>query len=203
MTLRDVGMVAGIVLLAGLVGTGPARAQTGSAAVAERRPVELLGHIGAFQAGSDEGSIASGPSFGATLAIPVSRRMAVDVEAQTSEVKHSRRAGDFYRTRRTLIVPSLIFSWGDQTVYGFAGGGLGVEFDSNTTRHSDFRPDFTREEWREVLPGVFELDRSDVGRATSLRAGIGVSAFRRVALRWEVYTAGWNLGARMGVGYRF
>jgi hypothetical protein len=162
----------------------PAAAQNRSGPIEEVRAPEVFAHIGRFRAGSDEGSIGQAASYGATFTAPIARRFAVDLDYQTSRVTRTNREFT-YRTRRTLIVPSLLYRFGRERVSGFVGGGIGAELDRST------------------YTGGVESDMSDRNRLTSFRGGVVAFPTRKLGLRGELYMAGWHLGARIGVGYRF
>lgn len=164
---------------------------------------EVFGHIGVFRAGSDDGRIGSAASFGGVLVIPVARRFAADVDIQTARVERVRTADSFYITRRTLIVPQLLYRWGNDTAYGFFGGGIGAEIRNSIYRHDTFRADFTPIGWREIRPRVFELDRSRTETVVSLRGGFAVFPTERFGFRADLYIADWHIGWRIGFGYRF
>jgi len=143
------------------------------------------------------------------LTLPFSPRLAVDLDIQTARVISMRSPDNFYMTRRTLIVPSLLYRFGLERVYGFLGGGIGAELERSVYREDKFRPEFRPVDqplpagWHEVRPGVFELNQSDVGRITSFRGGVAAFPIPRLGLRGDVYMAGWHLGARIRIGYRF
>ena len=192
-----------------LVGTVSADAQSRPGPIEEIRAPEAFVHIGGFRAGSDEGKIGNGISYGGALTLPFSPRLAVDLDIQTARVINMRSPDNFYTTRRTLIVPSLLYRFGLERVYGFLGGGIGAELERSVYREDKFRPEFRPVDqplpagWHEVRPGVFELNQSDVGRITSFRGGVAAFPIPRLGLRGDVYMAGWHLGARIGIGYRF
>jgi hypothetical protein len=173
--------------------------------VEDVRAVEAFAHIGRFRAGSDEGSIGSGSSYGGTVTVPLPGRVALDLDVQTSEVfKTMGRPSDTYRTRRTLVIPSVLYRFGPERVYGYIGAGIGAEFDASTYRQDLGSSVVSLSAgWQEVSPGVFELRQSETGRMVSFRGGFAAFPTRRIGLRGDVLVAGWHLGARIGVGYRF
>lgn len=130
---------------------------------------EVFGHVGLFRAGSDEGALGSAASVGGALTAPVSRRLAANIDVQTSKVARIRTADSFYRTRRTLILPGLLYRWGSDRAYGFVAGGIGAEFANSVTREDDFIAGYTPRGWREIRPRVFET-KSFRCRADSVRA---------------------------------
>jgi hypothetical protein len=183
--VSDVRLLAGCLLL---VAIPAAHAQDRSGPITEVRAPEVVAHVGTFRAGSDEGGIGRGISYGGAVWVPISRRFAADLDFQTSTVtKSTRFANDVftYRTRRTLILPSLLYRFGQERVSGFVGGGRGAELDDGR------------------YTGLVEDHTSEVNRVTSFRGGVVAFPTRKLGLRAELYTAGWHLGARIGVGYRF
>jgi hypothetical protein len=164
---------------------------------------EVFGHVGLFRAGSDEGSIGKATSFGGAITVPVFRRLAVNVDVQTSKVARIRTSDRFYRTRRTLILPGLLYRWGRDSAYGFVGGGIGAEIDDSVTREDNFIPDYTPVGWREIRPRVFEIARSRVERLGFAQVGFAAFPTRRLGMRVDFYVAEWHLGTRIGIGYRF
>jgi hypothetical protein len=204
-------MTARTTLLSALVGSLsfgaalPVHAQNVTRAVGDVRAVEAFTHIGRFRAGSDEGSIGHGASYGATVTVPLRGPVALDLDVQTSEVSSTRgRPSDTYTTRRTLLIPSVLYRFGLDRVYGYVGGGIGAEFEASTYRQ-DVGAGLGRPQrgWQEVDPGVFELHQSETGRSVSFRSGFAAFPMRRLGLRGDVLVASWHLAARMGVGYRF
>jgi hypothetical protein len=166
---------------------------------------EVFVHVGTFGAGSDEGRIGRAASLGGGFDVPLSNRFAAELDIQTSEVTRFRLGSldNFYRTRRTLVIPSLIYRRGGVRAYGFIGMGIGAEFTDSVTREDNFRPDFTPVGWIEIKPRVFEIDRSDVRRILfAPRAGFVAFPVRRVGVRSDFYIANWHVGARIGIVYR-
>ncbi len=174
-------------LIAAIVGplwlgtaTAPASAQSVSPPIEDVSAPEAFVHVGRFRAGGDEGTIGNGASYGSTLTVPLAGRVALDLDVQTSQLFRSRgRPNDFYRTRRTLVIPSVLYRFGREGLYGYVGGGIGTEFDGSTYRQ-DVRPRVVSPErnendlpfgWQEVSPGVFELNQFWDERKVSFRGG--------------------------------
>ncbi len=193
------------VVVALLLGAAvPAGAQSLSPHIGEARNPETFGHVGRFRAGSDEGAIGSGISYGGAVTIPVWRRIAFDLDVQTGSVETSQgllEGSGFYRTRRTLVIPGLLYRFGNKRAYGFVGGGFGAEFENSTSRQVGVPP--SGQNWREIEPGIFELEQSDVSGKLSFRGGFATFVTQNLGLRGDAFIAGWHLGARIGVGYRF
>jgi hypothetical protein len=194
-----------------VVATIGAHAQDRSGPIEEVRAPEVFGHIGSFRAASDEGLIGIAPSYGGAVTIPISRRLAADLDYQTSHVTRTASYTSFlftYETRRSLFVTSLLYRFGRELVSGFIGGGIGEQRDDSIYRQ-DFRPESTprlppRPAGSPETPsGVVETHTSDVGGLTSFRGGFVAFPTRHLGVRGELYMAGWHLGARIGVGYRF
>jgi hypothetical protein len=191
-------------VLTGLLEAAPASGQTGAARIASVRAMELSGHVGLFRAGSDEGTIGKGPTYGGTLVVPVRRGFALDLDVQTGLAERHHRFVEgsvTYRTRRTLVIPSLIYRFGTTRLSGFVGGGVGAQFERSQSRQRGVTP--TGQPWLEIEPGVFELDQSDVSRMLSMRTGFAAFVTEKIGLRGDVLVAGWHVGARVSVGYRF
>jgi hypothetical protein len=136
---------------------------SGSLSAQSDKP-EVFVHLGTFHAGSDEGRIGRAASLGGGVTIPISRRLAAELDIQTSRLTKLETgflSNLFYTTRRTLILPNLLYRRGNVRAYGFVGGGLGVEFVDSTTRDVFEYAPTAPIGWREVEPGVFELKHSD------------------------------------------
>ena len=207
-----------VAVVLGMVSVGAlarvAGAQSASRSIEDVRAPEVIVHFGAFRAGTDEGPIGTGASYGGAITLPITRRIAVALDVQTSRVFRTMgRPTDWYRTQRSLLIPSMLYRFGHEAVYGYVGGGVGKEFDSSTY-HTDIRsqapgpggtvPVPTGQGWREIEPGVFELKQSEAGGPpVSFQAGFAAFPLRRLGLRGDVFMAGWHLGARIGVAYRF
>jgi hypothetical protein len=194
-----------------VVATISAEAQDRHRPIEDVRAPEGFVHIGSFRAASDEGLIGIAPSYGGTVTVPISWRFVADLDYQTSHVTRtiSYTSELFtYETRRRLLVTSLLYRFGQELVTGFIGGGIGEEWDDSTYRH-DFRPESTpRYSSRptgspEIPSGLVETHTSDLRRVTSFRGGVVAFPTRHLGVRGELYMAGWHLGARIGVGYRF
>ena len=202
--MRSTANTTVVAVLACVSGAIPAHAQDPPAAIRDTPQAELFAHVGAFRAGSDGGTIGRGPTYGGTVVVPLPGRFALDLDGQTgvAERTHQFVEGRIsYRTRRTLVTPSLVYRFGTPRLYGFVGGGAGAQFERSRSRQTGVTP--TGQPWREVEPGVFELDQSDVTRMLSMRTGLAALVTKNVGLRGDVYIAGWHVGARLGVGVRF
>jgi putative cofactor-binding repeat protein len=191
---------------------GPTRtigAQNRQGPITEIRSPEIFAHIGRYVAADDNGDLGSAISYGTLMVVPFSARWAADVGLQMSRVRLATETsiGDdgtplvFDNTiRRTLVVPSLIYRFGIESVYGLVGGGLGLEFEAWTTRVND--PSAFPGS-HEVAPALFERTRSKVNPAPSFRAGIVAFPTHRLGIRGDVYLTGYSRGVRVGIGYRF
>ena len=178
-----------------------------AALFAQPLPVELFANVGVFKGGTDEGSL--GPraiSIGGGITFPVFRSLFAELDVQTSRVsvRHGLSPDNFYKTRRTLVLPALLYRRGGGRAYGFVGAGLGAEFVDSITRNDNVRPDYTPVGWREVKPRVFEHERSDTRKILfAPRAGFVVFPAGDFGVRVDLYTANWHLGARIAVVYQF
>ena len=179
---------------------------SGSLSAQSDKP-EVFVHLGTFHAGSDEGRIGRAPSFGGGVQFPISRRLAAELDIQTSRVTKLETivlSNLFYTTRRTLILPNLLYKWGNVQAYGFVGGGLGVEFVDSITRDEFPEPEYAHIGWREVQRGVFEFEHSDTRRVLfAPRDGFVAFPTQRFGFRVDFYIANWHMGARIGAVYRF
>ena len=193
------------------VATISADAQDRARPIEEIRAPEVFIHIGRFRARSDEGTIGDGPSYGGTVTIPISRRFVADLDYQTSHATRTTRYYSVlftYQTRRRLWVTSLLYRFGRERVSGFIGGGIGDEWEDSTYRN-DFRSQSTPGYAHppagspKIPSGVVETHTSGRESLTSFRSGVVAFPTRNLGLRGELYTAGWHLGARIGVAYRF
>jgi hypothetical protein len=194
-----------------VVATSSAEAQGRSGPIEAIKAPDVFVHVGRFRAGSDEGPIGNGPSYGGTVTVPIWQRFVADFDYQTAHATRTTRyVTDLftYRTRRRLFVTSLLYRFGQERVSGFIGGGIGNEWEDSTYR-TEFQP--------QPLPGypppppgssdfpsgVVEVQTSSIGRLTSFRGGVVTFPTRKLGVRGELYMSGWHLGARVGVGYRF
>lgn len=180
-----------------------AHAQDTSTPIRQVSALELFAHVGRFSAGSDEGRIGGDVSIGGTVVVPVSR-LAVELDVQTSEVSRTLGSPDsLYRTRRTLVVPAVVYRFGRRTLYGYVGGGVGLELDKSLYRMPAPDGGPVSDGGVEAQPGVFETRQSTTSAAVSVRSGFAVFPLRRLGIRGDVFVADWHLGARIGIGYRF
>ena len=212
------GHMAAVLLVAGFACAAvPAEAQRdaavlgspdGGTSIREVRAPEVHVHIGAFGAGSDEGRIGSGTSYGGTVDLPLRGRLAFSADAHTSAVLKTGtgRAADWYWTRRTLVMPGLVVRIGRARQYGYAGGGIAHEWASSVLHQElgsgDRAP--SGQAWRVIRPGVYELTQSGPrGLKPFLKLGVGGLPISRLSVRADIYLVGWHTGARVGLGYRF
>jgi hypothetical protein len=179
-----------------------------AAAAAPPRSIEVFGHLGAFYAGADEGSLGHGASYGGAVVVPIAGRLAVDVDVLTARTRRDRPGGSF-RLRRTLVLPSLVYRWGSRRVYVFAGGGLGRRIDETYSRESNFADWYTPPvpPWRQIGPREWEISNSESRTTVHGRVGVVVEPARRLLLRFDWFGS-WkyvlpDTGIRLGVGFRF
>ncbi|HWR52323.1 MAG TPA: hypothetical protein VN428_14520 [Bryobacteraceae bacterium] len=171
-------------------------------AAAQPRAPEIFGHVGRFRLAGDEGSLGSGASLGGavTVPIPVWPKWAIDVDVVSARTEHEGRDNEFWNRRRTLLVPALVRRWSftDRAIF-FAGGGLGVRFDSTQQRYCVFAAPANQCQL---------VNASDSARDGSLglRMGVVINPVSRLLVRGGVFTS-WthvlpDAGIRIGIGLR-
>jgi hypothetical protein len=167
--------------------------------------IEFYGNIGSFRAGTDEGFIGDASrSVGGALAVAVHGGVVAGLDVQTSKVAVFRSPDNFYITRRTIVLPHLLYRWGNPRAYFFLGSGAGAQFESTVWRSDNFLPDHTPPDWREVKPRVFEFKDSETSRILfAPKTGFAVFPSKHLGFRLDLYMASWNMGARIGAGFRF
>ncbi len=194
-----------VVLLSGSIAR--ASAQGPAPPVEDVAAPEVFGHIGVFGVGSDEGRIGTGASYGGLVTVPLKKRVAFEVDVQTGSVERTNTfltEEDSYQTRRTLVIPSLLYRFGDEELYYFVGGGVGAEFWTETYRRQGLPPPDRAPPGVQFTPGALGLNQySGVKSKISFRVGFARFFTRRLGLRGDAFIAGWHLGARIGIGYRF
>lgn len=134
-----------------------------------------------------------------------SGRVAVDIGVMTTEV--TRQAGtDLARTRRTLVLPSLVGRWGSERGYFFAGGGVSAQMDRFTFQ-SAFSPGLLPPGARDLGGGRFETVARETGPMFHARTGVvralGESFLVRIDLIWAHRYVLPNIVATGGIGIRF
>jgi hypothetical protein len=166
---------------------------TAITASAQPRNVEIWGNVGAARVGGDEGWNGAGIIYGGGVAVPVTRRLAV--EADVARVKVDR----FGTSTHTLISPALVWRWGSERMYGFAGGGLGMEGTRSTgvltIRDENHNPTFQT------------IESTNFNAALQGRGGIVFSPNNHLIVRVEAFTSFQyalpTAGVKAGIGYRF
>jgi hypothetical protein len=193
-----------------LVGvTRTTNAEDGQRSITAVRSPEIFADVGDYVAADDNGDIGSAISHGAMIVVPFSARWAAEADVQMSRVRLATETSigsdnaplvfdDMLR--RTLVLPTVIYRFGMEKVYGLVGGGVGLEFEQRTSRA--VQPSGSPGS-HEVAPGMFERTRSKTNPAPSFRAGIVGFLTNRLGIRGDVYVAGYSRGARVGIGYRF
>jgi hypothetical protein len=166
---------------------------------------EFYGNIGSFRAGTDEGFIGDATrSFGGALAVGIHGGIVAGLDVQTSKVAVVRSPDNFYITRRTIMLPHLLYRWGNPRAYFFLGSGAGAQFESTVWRNDNFLADHRPPDWQEVKPGVFEREDSETSRILfAPKTGFAVFPGKHLGFRLDLYMASWNMGARIGAGFRF
>lgn len=175
---------------------------------AQPRAVELYGTLGLLGGGGDESSAGKAAAYGGALTVPIFRKLALDLDVQTARFKRDfGPQSTYHRQKRWLISPSLLYRFGNERLYGFAGGGIGAELNRTVTIEGNFLPDYRPPGWEEISPGVWKIYSNFDHRTVHARTGFVYSPLPQLAMRVDVHAA-WahvlpNLGLRIGVGYRF
>jgi hypothetical protein len=164
-----------------------------AAAEAQPRAVEVWGNIGAARAAGDEGSVGNGAIYGAGIGVPLVKGLTFELDVA------GMRAERFTSVARILVSPALVWRWGSERVYGFAGGGPGLQID----RSDEVRIDFPGQPQQTVLTRRF----TEQALTLHGRGGAVVRLLPRVILRAEAFAA-WRfvlptVGVKIGAGYRF
>jgi hypothetical protein len=157
------------------------------------KAVEVWGSVGVAHAAGDESFIGTPFAYGAGVSLPLGRRFAVNVAAEQM------RPARFNPLTRAFVGPSLVWRWGNERVYGFAGGGVGVQIDRELRFLYDSVPG--------QQPVVSQARVTDSGPAISGQAGVVFNPVARLIVRAEVVSH-WRYilpttGVRFAVGYRF
>jgi hypothetical protein len=154
---------------------------SGACLLAQPRSVEIWGNVGGARVGGDEGSDGGGVIYGAGISAPLSRRIAVEFDV--ARVKVDR----FGESTHTLFSPALVWRWGTERVYGFAGGGFGLESTS--------------------FVGFLNAKETNYNAAVQGRGGVVFSPNNHFLFRLEAFTSFQyalpTAGVKAGVGYRF
>lgn len=173
---------------------------------AQPRALEVYGQAGVLGGGGDESWAGRAATWGGAVTVPLVRKLAIDLDAQAA--RFVRESGPtYFRTRRWLISPALLYRFGSERLYGFAGGGIGAELNRSVTIESSFLPGYQPPGWQQISPGVWKTTHSSRDRTVHARGGFVVSPVRHLVIRVDVH-AGWvnvlpNLGVKLGLGYRF
>jgi opacity protein-like surface antigen len=186
-------------------------------------PIEAFFLVGGYYAGAiiepqrSELPRQMRPQIGGAVQIPVRNHWAVLIDATTSMMTANwkwdgeRPAGpddNVARVRRVTVLPAAVRVWRFDNFSMYAGGGFGVEWQSEFTRYKAI---VGRLNLRPVVANVFteERLRTRFLLPIGFRAGVTVSPRARLALR-----VGYSYGRRyldfpaahgldVGVGYRF
>jgi hypothetical protein len=153
----------------------------GSGLWAQPRRAEVWANVGTARVGGDEGSNGSGFLYGAGVSAPFTRHLAVELDVARIKVDR------FGPSTHTLISPALVWRWGSDRLYGFAGGGVGME----ATRETGFQA-FRETRYNAAVQG---------------RGGVVFSPNNRLLVRFEAFTSFQYVlptaGVKVGIGYRF
>jgi hypothetical protein len=161
---------------------------------AQPRAVDVWGTIGVTRAAGDEGSIGSAATVGAGVTAPITEKIAVEADIQRLH------AGRFPPGEtRIFVSPALIWRFGGERLYGFTGGGPGLQVDRGRVLQVEPRPG--------QQPIVTESSFTNFGLSLHGRGGIVANPTGRLIVRAELFFI-WHyvlptVGARFGAGYRF
>lgn len=157
-----------------------------------KRP-EVFGLAGFARAVDDEGSLGTGLATGGAVTLPFARRWAIDLDVNHLRTNRDVGQGFKLQGRRTHITPAVQYRRGnEERVYGFVSFGIGATVARDGGNFIVSRP-------LETTTGPHFQGKG--GFVTVLNG--------RVLLRAEMFTIfsfqhlSPDLGARVGVGYRF
>jgi hypothetical protein len=155
------------------------------------KAVEVFGQIGYGNAQGDDGSLGAGVVYGGTVTLPLSSRWAVDLDIQHTRTTSDVLARYTFGTRRTLVIPAILYRRGSDRVYWFAGGGFGGRIDHMYDRS----------------PGQPERRVSENGTAIPVRTGVVGGVTKHLLVRADLYFVVAHVapdaGVKLGIGYRF
>lgn len=152
-------------------------------ALAQPRSAEIFGLGGLGRVGEDEGSLGNGPAVAGAVQVPFTRRLALDFDVAWTHATRDFGSAGRFENDQILVSPSLVYRWGSEKVYTFAGGGMGFETRESA---SGFR---------------------DSGPALNAKAGVVATIKGPLLFRADVLSA-WrfvlpHVQVRAGIGYRF
>lgn len=162
---------------------------TMTCALAQPKRPEVFGQIGVFRDGGDEGSLGTGVSVGGSAMIPFAERWAADIAVHSFQTDLTIGA-DSTTLRSILFLPAVAYRRGSEKAYFFIGGGVGAEQARSRFRASGQAFGFTSN-----------------GMLVHWRTGFVANPARQVLIRFDLIMAHRyvlpNVGATIGVGYRF
>lgn len=155
---------------------------------------EAWGHIGVAHAAGDESFIGDPLTYGGGVSVPLTRRLAINVDVERM------RAARFNPVTRVFLSPALVWRWGSERCYGFAGGGFGVQIDRFTGFRYDAIPG-------QQQPSVSQVQSTEYGTTLHGQVGIVFNPVGGLIVRTE-FVSHWRYvlptaGVRIGIGYRF
>ena len=160
---------------------------------AQPNSVEVWGNVGPARVGGDEGSEGSGPIYGGGVAVPLSRRIAVEVDIARIRVDR------FSPETHVFISPAIVWRWGSDRVYGFAGAGPGLVATSGLDYELVFPPG--------QAPESIARDATRYSATVHGRGGFVYSPTGKILFRAELFSAFRyvlpTVGVKFGMGYRF
>ena len=99
------------------------------------REIELWGAAGPARAAGDEGSIGTGVAYGIGGTFPLTRRLAFEADVLRMRAERFEPG-----VTRVLVSPAGVWRFGAERMYGFVGGGPGIQVDRGRALRFDFRP---------------------------------------------------------------
>ena len=151
--------------------------------LAQPRSVEVFGLGGYGRVAGDEGWLGNGVAAAGAIQAPFTRRVALDFDVAWTHATRDFGVAGRFENDQVLITPSLVYRWGSERTYAFAGGGAGYETRENA---AGFRDD---------------------GMAINAKAGV-VTTIRGGLLFRADFVSAWryvlpHVQVRAGIGYRF
>ena len=159
-----------------------------------RKTVEVWGSAAIAHAAGDESFIGTPAAYGGGVAIPLTRSLAINFDVERM------RAERFNPVTRVFVSPALVWRWGNERVYGFAGGGMGLQIDRSIGFLYSAVPG-------QQQPSATQVQSTDSGPALHGQVGVVYNPVSRLILR-AGFVSHWHYvlptsGIRFGVGYRF
>ena len=157
------------------------------------RSVEIWGNVAAARVAGDEGWNGAGAMYGGGMSFPLTQRIAIEVDLSRVSVDR------FGPSTHTFVSPAVVWRWGTDRAYGFAGTGLGLV----ANRANGYEPVFPPGQ-----PPAYVLHRvTEYNGTLHGRGGFVFAPVERWIIRTELFS-GWQyalptFALKIGVGYRF